>query len=51
MRISCHQLQSEVQQKNVFNATERNATGMRKTYVVHQPYSLYDKIQNGNDVK
>ena len=37
--------------QNVFDATERNATRMRKTYVVHQPYSLYDKIQNGNDVK
>ena len=32
--------------QNVFDAT-----GMRKTYVVHESYSTYDKNQNGNDVK
>ena len=31
--------------KNVFDATERNATGMRKTYVVHESYSTYDEIK------
>ena len=37
--------------QNLLDATERNATGMRKTYVVHESYSTYDKNENGNDVK
>ena len=28
-----------MQHKNVFNATERNATGMIEAYVVHESYS------------
>ena len=37
--------------QNVFDATERNARGMRETYVVHESYSKYDKNPIGNDVK
>ena len=37
--------------QNLLDATERNATGMRKTNVVHESYSTYDKTQNSNDVK
>ena len=39
MSISSHQLQSEIQYKTVFDATNRNATEMIETHVVHESYS------------